>query len=60
MLSSVSPLHAVTACAAIIMTAITIIALMYRSRKRILFFSLDSIGVFLVYALTVMLLYLKR
>jgi len=50
----------VTACAAIIMTAITIIALMYRSRKRILFFSLDSIGVFLVYALTVMLLYLKR
>ena len=60
LLSSVSPTHTVTACAAIIMTAITIIALMYRSKKRVLFFSWDSIGVFLVYALTVLMLYLKR
>lgn len=60
LLSSVSATHAVTACAAITMTAITMIALMYRSRKRILFFSWDSIGVFLVYAMTVLILFLKR
>ena len=60
LLSAVSPTHAVTACAAITMTAITMIALMYRSRKRILFFSWDSIGVFLVYAMTVLILFLKR
>jgi len=60
LLSSVSATHAVTACAAITMTAITVIALMYRSKKRVVFFSLDSLGVFLVYALTVLMLYLKR
>jgi cation:H+ antiporter len=60
LLSSVSGSHAVTACAAMTMTAITIIALMYRSKKRVLFFSWDSLGVFLVYALTVVILFLKR
>jgi cation:H+ antiporter len=60
LLSSISPNHAVTACAAMAMTAIIMIALMYRSKKRVLFFSWDSIGVFLVYALTVLILYLKR
>jgi cation:H+ antiporter len=60
LLSSVSATHAVTACAAMTMTAITMIALMYRSKKRVLWFSWDSIGVFLVYVLTVVLLYLKR
>ena len=60
LLSSVSATHAVTACAAMTMTAITMIALMYRSKKRVLLCSWDSIGVFLVYIVTVMLLYLKR
>jgi cation:H+ antiporter len=60
LLSSISATHAVTACAAMTMTAITVIALMYRSKKRVLWFSWDSIGVFLVYVLTVVLLYLKR
>ena len=60
LLSSVSATHALTACAAMTMTAITMIALMYRSKKRVLFFSLDSIGVFLVYIVTVLLLYMKR
>ncbi len=60
LLSFVSSTHAVTACAAMTMTAITMIALMYRSKKRILFFSWDSLGVFLVYALTVVILFLKR
>jgi len=60
LLTSVSPTHAVTACAAMTMTAITMIALMYRSKKRILFFSWDAIGVFLVYGLTVVILFLKR
>ncbi len=60
LLSSVSATHAVTACAAMTMTAVTMIALMYRSKKRILFFSWDSLGVFLVYAITVLLLFLER
>ena len=60
LLSSISPTHAVTACAAMTMTAITMIALVYRSKKRILLFSWDSLGVFLVYALTVLILFLKR
>ena len=60
LLASISPTHTVTACAAMTMTAIIMIALMYRSKKRVLFFSWDSIGVFLVYALTVLILYLKR
>jgi cation:H+ antiporter len=60
LLSFVSPTHALTACAAMIMTAISMIALVYRSKKRVLVFSWDSIGVFLVYAMTVLLLFLKR
>lgn len=60
LLSSISPNHAVTACAAMTMTAVTMIALVYRSEKRILFFSWESIGVFLVYLLTVVILFLKR
>jgi cation:H+ antiporter len=60
LLSSVSATHALTACGAMTMTAITMIALMYRSKKRVLCFSWDSIGVFLVYIVTVLLLYLKR
>ncbi len=60
LLSFVSPTHALTACAAMIMTAISMIALLYRSKKRILAFSWDSIGVFLVYSVTVLLLFLKR
>ena len=38
LLSSISPDHAVTACAAMAMTAITMIAPVYRSEKRILYF----------------------
>ncbi len=60
LLSFVSPTHALTACAAMTMTAITMVALMYRSKKRILLFSFESIGVFSVYVLTVLLLFLKR
>ncbi len=60
LLSAISATHAVTACAAMTMTAITIIALMYRSKKRILFFSWDSLGILLVYLLTVVILFLKR
>ena len=56
----ISPTNALTACAAMIMTAISMIALVYRSKKRVLAFSWDSIGVFLVYSVTVLLLFLKR
>lgn len=60
LLSFVSPTHALTACAAMTMTAITMVALMYRSKKRLLLFSFESIGVFSVYVLTVLMLFLKR
>jgi cation:H+ antiporter len=60
LLSSVSATHALTACSAMTMTAISMIALMYRSKKRVLLCSWDSIGVFLVYIVTVLLLFVKR
>jgi cation:H+ antiporter len=60
LLSSVSATHALTACSAMTMTAINMIALMYRSKKRVLLCSWDSIGVFLIYIVTVLLLFVKR
>lgn len=59
-LSHVSPIQALTATAAMTMTAIVTIALMYRSEKRILLFSWDSVGVLLVYILLTVLLLVKR
>ena len=59
-LTHISGGHAVTASAAMTMTALITIALMYRSKKKILFTSWDSLGIFLIYSITAIMLYLKR
>lgn len=59
-LANIEPSHAITALAAMTMTAIITIALTYRSGKRILLFSWESIGVALVFVLTSLVLYAKR
>jgi cation:H+ antiporter len=60
LLSHVSPVQAVTATAAMIMTAIVTIALMYRSQKRLVVFSWDSLGIFLVYVVLALILFSQR
>ena len=60
LLSSISGSHAVTAGAAMAMTAIAIIGLTYQAGKKRLIFAWDSIGIMAVYALTTLLLYLLR
>jgi cation:H+ antiporter len=52
--------HALTAVAAMVMTAILMVALMYRAKHKILLITWESLGIFLVYAVTTMFLYLKR
>jgi len=59
-LSNIAPSHAITALAAMAMTAIITIALTYRSEKRVLVFSWESISVGLVYALASFALYARR
>lgn len=58
--TAISGDHAITAGAAIVMTAIVMIELEYRSTKRVLFASWDALGVSIVYAVTIILLYLRR
>jgi cation:H+ antiporter len=59
-LSHVSPIQAVTATAAMTMMAILTIALVYRSEKRMLVFSWDSLGILLVYVVLALILFYKR
>jgi cation:H+ antiporter len=59
-LTHISGGHALTASAAMTMTALITIALMYRSKKKMLFISWDSLGIFLMYSITAIMLYLKR
>ena len=56
----ISASHALTAAAAMIMTAVMIVALIYRSKKKVFFFSWDSLALFVIYALTGVLLFLRR
>lgn len=60
LLSSIAGSHAVTAGAAMAMTAIAIIGLTYQAAKKRLIFAWDSIGIMAVYALTTLLLFLLR
>jgi cation:H+ antiporter len=57
LLRDVAASQAITAVGAMVMTAIVMIALVYRSKKRILFFSWESLGIYAVYALTSLLLF---
>lgn len=59
-LANIAPSHAITAVAAMAMTAIVTIALSYRSKKRILLFSWESLAVVLLYIATALLLYTRR
>ena len=58
LLSQVSGNHIVSALAAIIMTAIAIIALTYQTTTKRHFFAWDSIGIVLVYVSATLILYL--
>jgi len=60
LLSHVSANHAVTAVAAMMMTAIAIVGLTYRSKKRILYFSWESLGIGLIYLVATLILFAKR
>ena len=60
LLERVSMSHAVTALAAIIMTAIMIISLIYRSRQRVLYVPWSSLSILFVYGALVVLLYRGR
>jgi len=59
-LSFVQMDHAVSAVSAIMMTAIAIIGLTYRTEKKRLFLAWDSIGILLIYIINLMLLYTLR
>ena len=52
--------HAITATGAMIMTGIAIIAMIYRSKKRAWVFAWESLGIYAVYGLTSLLLFLMR
>lgn len=60
LLGQISGSHAVTAIAAMMMTAIMTIALVYRSPKRLFFFSWDFLGTALIFGLASFLLYARR
>jgi cation:H+ antiporter len=60
LLSHVTGSHAVTANAAIVMTAIAIIGLTYRAGKKRFRFAWDSVGIMAVYAIATLVLYLLR
>jgi cation:H+ antiporter len=60
LLTHISASHAVTASAAMTMTALMVIALMYRSKKKFFFVSWESLGIFLVYVVSELMLYLER
>jgi cation:H+ antiporter len=59
-LSAVSNSHAITANAAIVLTAIAVIGLSYRSEKKRFLLGWDSMSILAVYALATYLLYLAR
>lgn len=60
LLSHIAQAHAVTAVAAMAMTAVVTIGLIYRPKKRVLMFSPDSAAVVLLYALASLLLFAMR
>jgi cation:H+ antiporter len=60
LLRDVSGNHVLTAVAAMIMTSVVMVALVFRSQKKILTFSWDSLGIILTYIMTSLLLFLRR
>ncbi|MDX2031175.1 MAG: sodium:calcium antiporter [Blastocatellia bacterium] len=60
LLSSIASSHAVTACAAIVMTAIAVIGLTYRAGRKAYFMAWDSIGILVTYGVATYVLDLLR
>jgi len=60
LLSFVNPNHVISALSAIMMTAIAVIGLTYRTERKRLFLAWDSIGIVLVYLLNLMLMYMFK
>jgi cation:H+ antiporter len=56
----VSSTQALTAVAAMVMTATLMVALVYRPMHKLLFITWESLGIFLIYVVTTFFLYLKR
>ncbi|MBI4688546.1 MAG: sodium:calcium antiporter [Nitrospirae bacterium] len=59
-LSFISHNHLISALSAILMTAIAIIGLTYKKKKKQLFLAWDSIGIIAVYVINLILLYYMR
>lgn len=60
LLSFANPNHIISALSSIAMTTIAITGLTYRTEKKPIFLAWDSIGILLVYAINLMLLYMVR
>jgi cation:H+ antiporter len=60
LLSHVSQSNAITAIAAMAMTALVSIALVYRSPRKAVFLSWDSLGIIFTYVVSVLILLLQR
>jgi cation:H+ antiporter len=58
--SHISSTQALTAIAAMVMTATLMVALVFRPKHKLGFITWESLGIFLVYAATTVFLYLKR
>ena len=52
--------HIVSALSAIAMTAIAVIGLTYRAKRKKLFIAWDSMGIVIIYMLNLLLLYLLK
>ncbi len=60
LIAQLTPNHIITANGAIIVTAIAVIGLTYKTTKKILFLTWDSLGILIVYVFATLLLYLTR
>ena len=59
LLTDVSPIHIITAIAAMTMTAIAIIGLTYRTSKKRLFIAWDALAIVILYGVATTILYVK-
>jgi cation:H+ antiporter len=60
LLTQITGNHLISSAAAMTMTAIAIIGLTYRAGRKVLFFAWDSLGMLIIYALAIYMLYVTR
>ncbi|HSE97070.1 MAG TPA: sodium:calcium antiporter, partial [Blastocatellia bacterium] len=58
LISSISNTNIITANAAIVMTAIAVIGLVYKTNRKLFFLAWDSLGILVIYILATVFLYL--